>query len=336
MKTYSLTNVEAGVGDFTLGIDSCELAVGEIYSVVGPNGSGKSTLLNTLAFLEPPKSGSFEFMGEKISHAQPDGMIALRRRVSYLLQTPYLFNTSVKKNVGFGLRVRDLSAGAIEERVDAMMNKLSIAHLAARSAHELSGGEAQRVALARTLVLPTDVILLDEPTANVDRGNVRAVEKMIKDIAHERGATVILTTHSRNQAYRMSTNLISIIDGKIADIGYENVFSGELRENDDGTLVVDLVGGGRVVVGVGNAGRCTVAIDPEDVILSKSEIESSALNRFRGPISSVEEFGGALRVSVDVGFRLSALITRKSYLDLGLNVGQRVWTTFKANAVKVV
>ena len=141
--------------------------------------------------------------------------------MGYLTQSPYLFNMSVRSNIGYGLKLRGHSRKIIKERTDLMLADLFLTDVADRPAHRLSAGEAQRVALARTLVLDADVYLLDEPTSNVDRHNIPIVEDLIKHLNADEGATIILSTHSHEQAQRLSDNRISIEDGHIIDAAHK-------------------------------------------------------------------------------------------------------------------
>jgi molybdopterin-binding protein len=134
----------------------------------------------------------------------------------------------------------------------------------------------------------------------------------------------------------MSNSTISIINGRIYDIAFENVFAGTLVREADGVRSVSVADGVSIKVAHGEQGEVSVAIDPQDIILSTGEIESSALNRCEGSISKIEETNGSLRVFVDVGVELCTVITRRSFDDMGLNIGKSVWATFKANAVKVI
>jgi len=335
MNVYELQGVRRILGDFTLSIDQCGLRHGGIYAITGPNGSGKTTLLNVLALLDRPWKGRVLFQEETVDHDRAQRLQEMRRKIAYQMQNPYLFNMSVYENIAYGLRVRSVSKADIGDKVARIMDDLSLTDLASRNAHALSGGEVQRVAVARALVLDADAFLFDEPTANVDRRHVQAVEDLILRTSCTRGATVILTTHSRDQACRLSRNLISLVDGEMLDIVYENVFAGELREDEGGVRTVRVSEEVVLAVGRGRPGGVTVAVDPEEILLSNQELRSSALNRFAGPITKVEEADGSLRVFVDVGVELCALITRKSYQDMGCNIGKHVWATFKANAVKV-
>jgi tungstate transport system ATP-binding protein len=337
MTSYVLDNVRCTVGTFTLSIAGCTLDAGNVYSVVGPNGSGKSSLLNLLAFLAPASRGNLLFRNACVDNADGPHRLSLRRQVAYLMQNPYLFNMSVADNIGYGLRVRGCPKEDIRRRVKSIMERMSLTHLAPRNAHHLSGGEAQRVALARTLVLDTDVVLLDEPTANVDLPNVRALEKTVLDLCREKCATVVFTTHSLDQAYRMSGNRLSIINGRISGIAYENVFEGLVQRGGNGVPSVAVTEGVEFrVAAEPPAAHATIAVDPEDIVVSRARLTSSALNVFEGRIERMDATDGILRIYVDIGVSLCAVLTRKSFADMDLNIGKSVWVTFKASAVRIL
>jgi tungstate transport system ATP-binding protein len=334
---YNLNETQSRLGEFNLSVDNCVIESGNVYSVLGPNGSGKTTLLNTLAFLHAPSSGTLVFKGRTVDYSDRPGVLALRRQVGYLMQNPYLFNMSVFDNIAYGLKVRGRPGEETNKRVESVMTRLSLSHLAGRNAHRLSGGESQRVAMARTLVLDCDVVLLDEPTSSVDVHNVRAVEEAILQFNREKKTTIIFTTHSHDQAYRMSGSLLSIINGRICGVTYENVFDGTVVEGTDGVRTVSPAKGLCFAVTAGKDGQnVTIAVDPEDIIISEEQLSSSALNSFQGVITKAEEVLGTLRIFVDVGVSLCAVVTRKSFVGMGLNIGKSVWVTFKANAVKVL
>jgi tungstate transport system ATP-binding protein len=343
MNIYELKGVKTKVGDFSLSIPDCILSTGRVYAVVGPNACGKTTFLNLLSLLSAPCEGEVFFSEEKIRYTDRDNLLAKRRKIAYLTQNPYLFNMSVYENVSLGLRLRGFPQAIIHKKVEEILSALSLSGLSRKNAHELSGGEAQRVALARTLVLESSVFLLDEPTANVDKGNIRELEELILALNQKKGATVILTTHSQGQAYRMSNNIISIINGRIKDVVYENVFSGILEEEESGLKSVRLKNNFRIRVSSGQKGAVTIAVDPQDITLSRKRLDSSALNNFYGTITKLEEINGSLQVYIEaVSHRgeanvvFCALITHHSFYNMKLNIGKEIWVTFKANSVKLI
>lgn len=336
MNAYELKGIEKNSDKFLLKIGRLSLKAGKVYSLVGPNGSGKTTLLNILSFVDSVLKGKVFFENRLVDYRDSGGLLKLRRRISYLLQHPYLFNMSVFDNVGYGLKIRGLDKKIINKKVEDILFELSLSHLAKRNVRLLSRGEAQRVALARALILDADVYLLDEPMANVDKENIRTVEELILSLNRKRSATIILSTHLQQQAYRISKDIIFMLDGQIKEISYENVFSGSVEEDKDGFKSVVLKNGLRLNVSNARGSRAMVAIDPQNIILSKERIASSALNSFQGTINKLEHMNGSLRVFVDAGVDFCALITHKSFVDMGLNIGQKAWITFKANSIKVI
>ena len=279
-SAYVFNGVEKAVGEFRLSIESCGLDKGGIYAVVGPNGCGKTTFLNLLSLLDAPDTGELSYAGVRVAYVGGSGPLAFRRRITYLMQNPYLFRMTVRANIGYGLRLRNRPAAEIRAKVDDIMVRLHLSELASRPAHTLSGGEAQRVALARAFVLDADVLLFDEPTANVDQRHIRAVEALLLDQSRALGRTVVVTTHSPDQACRLSHRHIAIIDGQIRAVGYENVFAGTLTREPGDLRIVAIEGGMRLRVGEGRVGAVTVAIEPGGILLSAHELDSSALNRF--------------------------------------------------------
>jgi tungstate transport system ATP-binding protein len=181
-----------------LDVEALDIQAGELLAVVGPSGAGKSTLLRLLNFLEPPTSGSLEFDGQPVPTSPP---LALLRRVTTVFQRPLMLSRSVADNVAFGLRLRGLP---VDGRVAAILAEVGLAALAGAPAGQLSGGEMQRAALARALVLDPAALLLDEPTANLDPHNVGLIETSLLRHRQARGATLVLVTHNVFQARRLA------------------------------------------------------------------------------------------------------------------------------------
>jgi len=332
---YSMDNIRFSREGFTLSVDRLTISRGERYAVVGPNGSGKSSLMLLLALLQRPDSGSLIFNGMPASYDKTGaGTISMRQRIGVLLQQPYLFKTSVHANVESGLKLRRIPASGREPMCRDIMERLGISHLAGRHVRSLSGGEYQRVALARSLVLDADVYLLDEPTTSIDAQHITCVEQTVRSIAEDRGAAVVFTTHIKDQALRLADHQISIIDGSIHDLPYENIFTGTG------------VPAGANRVNIGNVSvhtacpvspDATLAIDPTDIILSRKPLDSSALNSFHGRVQKIERHtDSSVQVFIDAGVLFCARITAMSMKTLNITIGTPVWATFKATAVHVI
>jgi tungstate transport system ATP-binding protein len=200
-------------GRVVLDIGSLEIRRGETLAVIGPSGSGKSTLLRLLQFLERPTAGRLWFDDRPIDSEPP---LEVRRRVTTVFQRPFVLSRSVRANLAFGLHVRGWSNRPAE--IDHLLTALGLASLAHAPAQSLSGGEIQRVALARALAFDPAVLLLDEPTANLDPRNVRLVEELIRE-RQAQGVTVVLATHQIFQARRLAHRAALLLDGQVIEAG---------------------------------------------------------------------------------------------------------------------
>lgn len=201
---------------FRLRIDRLEVCKGEVFVLLGPTGAGKSTLLRLLAGLEIPTTGSVRFENQSIAK------LAVRRRIVMVHQRPLLLTGSVRFNIEYGLRVRG-AKGRLRS-VDAMIEQLRLGELASRSANALSGGQIQLVALARSLVIEPDVLLLDEPTANLDPAHVALVEETVLRKRENRKLTVVWATHQLFQARRLADRVALLLEGQLAEVAETDAF----------------------------------------------------------------------------------------------------------------
>ena len=223
VKLEDLTKRYKGT-PFCLQIDNLEFHNRDIHVIVGPNGSGKSTILNLIAFLDRPDAGCVLIDGRPLFNHDRDVDNQLRKRIGYVRQNRYLFDMNVFDNVALGLRIRKQPKNEIASQVDSILPLFELEHLEKRSVKSLSKGEYQKVAIAQVLVLKPEIILIDEPDANIDALSKISIEETIKKIQKERNSVVIMTTHSLKQAHRMSPRIISMRDGKVIDSGEENFF----------------------------------------------------------------------------------------------------------------
>mgnify|MGYP005839433059 CR=1 FL=1 len=176
----------------TLVIDNLEIRKGELIALRGSNGAGKTTLLHVLAFINIPQHGTVHFFQQPY---EKENLLEFRRRVGLLLQHPYLFKTTVIGNIVAGLRLRGVKKTEAIAMARQALDTVGLSGFENRSAQSLSGGEAQRVALARTLVLDPDVLLLDEPWSHMDTRSTEITEKLVLEINKTNGKTVVVATH---------------------------------------------------------------------------------------------------------------------------------------------
>lgn len=214
-ELYRLRSVTKRYGaNVAVDIDALTIDSGRLYTLTGANGAGKSTLLGILAFLTPPTTGEIFYAGERVDWKS--GIVRKRRRkVTLLHQSPYLFGGAVFRNVAYGLKARGIAGEAERKAVDRALETVGLEGFRDRDARELSGGEAQRVAMARALALDPEVLLLDEPLANIDRETVLLLETVIASLP-SRGTTVVMTTHAPDPPAGRNVGSIVLEGGKIA------------------------------------------------------------------------------------------------------------------------
>ena len=208
-------------------IKRLEIERGEALGIIGPSGSGKSTLLRLLNFLEPQTSGTIRFSGEMYD-GRASVPLSVRRRMTLVFQSPLLFNTSVLGNVAYGLKLRGVRDA--KARASEFLERLGMGPLAREHPSTISFGETQRVALARALILEPEVLLLDEPTANLDPYNVALVEELMLNISREMGTTIVLVTHNVFQARRLADRTVLLLDGKVVEVGPTEELFSEARD----------------------------------------------------------------------------------------------------------
>jgi tungstate transport system ATP-binding protein len=214
VSAFDLLELTKGYGGRTvLHVPRLQVAAGRTLAVIGPSGAGKSTLLRLLNFLEPPDGGELHFFGAPVPLAGPP--LAARRAVTTVFQRPLLLDGSVWDNVAYGLRIRGQYRPAL---VAAAIERVGLKELARAPGRALSGGEQQRVALARALVFGPRVLLLDEPTANLDPENVAIIEGIVAE-QRRAGATVVIVTHNLFQARRLADDAALLIGGALVEAG---------------------------------------------------------------------------------------------------------------------
>jgi tungstate transport system ATP-binding protein len=343
-------------GRDVLDVPALDVFPGEVLAVIGPNGAGKSTLLRMLGLLEPPDAGRVLVSGRAV-----DARDALneRRRMATVFQEPLLADASVAANVGLGLRFRGVQAAAAAPRVARWLARLGVAALATRRARTLSGGEAQRVTLARALVLEPEVLLLDEPFSGLDAPTRAALLTDLGDILRADRTTTVLVTHERGEALALADRVAVLMNGRLRQVddtprvfyapaaedvarfvGVETLVTGLVMKSDGGVTAVDA--GGRIieVATVARPGETVrLAIRPEDVTLEPAGAgprPTSARNALEGIIARVIASTHAMHVTVDVGFPLVAAVTARSARELGLVPGMRVCAIFKASAAHLI
>jgi len=331
---------------------------GEIFTFIGPSGSGKTTLIRLIDLLDQPTSGKIFFDGTDTDGSGQE-RLAIRRRMGMVFQKPAVLNTTVATNVAFGLKFRGVPEAEAQKKVRAALEMVGLPDLTNRRAVTLSGGEMQRVALARAMVTEPELLLLDEPTANLDPVSSDLIEDLIVRINKESGITIIMSTHDLIQGQRLADRIGVIMNGRLVQtgsagdifyqpgakeiarfVGIDAITGGVVTENSGGHASIR-VGGTcfEALTDIPKGARAALYIRPEEVTLTpadSSQIKSSMRNRLYGRIQKIVPHGPFVRVSVDCGFILTALITRRSCSELGFTVGTDVVAGVKATAIHVL
>jgi molybdate transport system ATP-binding protein/molybdate/tungstate transport system ATP-binding protein len=345
----SIRGLSVELGDFTLKNASLDVTDGEYLVILGPTGAGKTVLLESIAGLYPIKHGQIWLRGKEVTKLEPD-----KRGVSIVYQDHALFpHLSVKENIIFGLKVKKAAHGAIEKALAQVVNLLGIRALLHRRPSTLSGGERQKVALARALCVQPDVLLLDEPLSALDPQTREEVQYELHQLQRLLHITILHVTHDFEEAIALGDRIAVIGDGEVKQVGTpeqifrqpnsefvarfamsRNIFPGVIENSDSGDCLFK-TGNTAFIVTNKNNGATRATVRPEDVLISLEPFHSSARNTFAGKITRIIDKGSTLYITVDLPPEISALITQNSFREMGLTVGLQVYVTFKASSVHI-
>lgn len=336
--------------EFTLKDITLQVKKEEYFVILGPTGAGKTLLLETIAGFYIPDKGEVRIDGHDVTELPPE-----KRNIGFIYQDYSLFpHLTVEQNIVFGLKFKKSSMpDKSREKVAEIMDWLGISHLAHRYPSTLSGGEQQKVAIARAIAIEPSILLLDEPLSALDLRTKDYLREELKRVREELGITMVHVTHDQTEALILADRIAVMMHGRlvqvgspyeifnkpltdeIADfVGVENILHGVVRSNEQGIAEIEVDTGTIFAVSEYRAGEVKVCIRPEEITLSESRGESSARNVMRERIKELHDMGPLTRVKMDTG--LVALITKQSRENLGLKRGDEVYATFKATAVHVV
>ncbi len=332
---YKVKDLRHGYNNrFMLNIPELGIDSGVSIGFIGPNGSGKSTLFRILAFLEAPFEGSIYFNGEKVINDN----ISFRNDVTLLLQESYLLKRSVFENVAYGLRVRGEKRNLKERVFEALQwVGLSPEEFAGRRWFELSGGEAQRVALASRLVLRPRVLILDEPTSNIDQLSASLIKEAITTIRKRYNTSLIISSHDHVWLNRVADDVLRIHDGRIVGSGAENIIEGPWHADEDDLWSKVLTDGEKIFATKPIDSDSIALLNPSEIIISDvKQSRMSAQNILNGKIASMSTAKDSGKIKVDVemhGILLTCNLTQHAVHELKLIPGKDVWVIFKASSL---
>lgn len=326
-------------GRTVLDVPRLEIGEGEICALLGPNGAGKTTLLSILAHLEQPSVGQVSYRGGNPDLSEKERQ-RLRREIVMVDQSPVMFSSSVLANMEFGLRVRKIDAGERARRVAEALDLVGMGGFASAAAHRLSGGETQRVAMARALALAPKVLLCDEPTSNVDVENQAIILEILRQTNRESDTTIIFTTHDRSQAEHLARRLITLDRGRIIQGGYENIFAAELTGRNGSAGRCLLFSGISLQTclpgGTARKKRVRVSIDPAQILLEAGPPRESNGNRLEGRVRQVTQVNGDVKIVVDGGPWFTVLVGDDAYRKRPFCVGEAVTLRVPPEAIRLL
>ena len=322
-------------GSTVLQVPHLAVQQGAIVGLAGPNGSGKTTLLRLMSFLEKCRAGEICFRGQP---AEPFSD-RVRFRVSFLTQEPYLLKRSVFDNIAYGLKLRGEKNG-LAKKVSAALDLVGLHQsFAGRPWFALSGGEAQRVALAARLALQPDCLLLDEPTAGVDMPSAEKISQAIFMAQREWGTTLVVSSHNRAWLHGICDRLIFLYNGTILPGGLENVLFGPWESLPDGRNGKRLADGQLILLPVPPPASGSFFIRPEDIIIRAAGMTNGPENRLTGVINGIflATLPGQVRVEVRCADHLFEVTVAEELLrQSGWLPGRQVTLQFPVNAVTAI
>jgi len=343
-----LENISLRVGDFELNNISFQVERGDYFVVLGLSGVGKSLLLESIAGLIKPSAGKIFLRNEEVT-----SKIIQKRKISIVYQDADLFpHLTVYENIAYPLKSK--AEKNIKEIVVACAEKVGATEFLQRKPETLSGGEYQRVSLARSLAADNDIFLLDEPLASLDSKSKSELRQLLRKLNRE-GITIIHVTHDYEEAISLANKIGIMEKGSLVHIaspeeifhhpksefvahfvGTKNFFKGDLKSLPQSDLKEFTVKNLKIFC-LTNAedGEAYLTILPEEVSLSNEVEKGSSRNHFKGKIMDIAPAKAGFEIFVDIGVELIALISGESKKDLQLEIGKEVWVNFKAASCKV-
>ena len=328
---YNITHLKKIYGARTvLDIERLTLEKGKVYTLTGPNGAGKTTLLKMLALLSSPTSGDIEFLGKKVQF-NDKSLYQARKNVVLLDQNPIMFTGTVRENVGYGLKIRKVDKGEIERRVHDMLDLVGLKKFVDHDAQALSGGETKRVALARALAIEPQVLICDEPSANVDNENQEMILDALAQANRQHGTSIIFSTHYLSQGHRLADKALLLQNGSLSDILNENIYRSFVVEKKSEFSLCQLSGQVSLQVSTELLGDCDevkVWLDPEtityELVSSGSAQQSVQVNRLSGHLVEVGRQKGMVKLCVDTGVKVVVYSSYEKYRRHGLLLGDKI------------
>jgi len=337
------------LGSFFLKDINLEVQDGEYFVLLGPTGSGKSVLLESIAGLKSVSNGQVSINGRDVTSLNLE-----KRNIGFAYQDYALYrHLSVRDNISFGLMWRWKTRQEIKKAVDRAVELLGIEDLLRKRPMDLSGGESQKICLARAVAIKPDLLLLDEPLNAIDPESKEATERELKELHHRLKLTTIHVTHDFEEAISLGHRIAVIMGGRIIQVGtpnqifrrpdseqvarflmVRNIFEGRMMDSSDGKSIF-LTDGANLAVVTTLQGERHATIRPEDIQVSKDLLDVKDVNTLPGTITRITDRGPLVYITINVPPEFTCLIFHRSLQEMGLEEKQKVFITFKASDVNI-
>lgn len=333
---YELHNIEQHYdGKKVLSIDSLCLEENKITGFFGPNGSGKSTLFSLLSFIDKPTSGNLQFNGIDNKHINQE----TKQNIVMVPQNPYLLKRTVYENVAFGLKLRKDTA-EVEQRVDEALSLVGLdSSFKNRKWSQLSGGEAQRVALAARLILKPKVLILDEPTSGVDTNSAQLIKEAILSAKQKYNTTIFISSHDHNWLNHICDSRVALFQGNLVESGSVNLLFSPWEKSPEGNLVKVFIDGQRLVIPDSYSKKrdSVVMINSDDIEICRENCDDMKNeNTLIGEVCSIHQqhSGNELLVEFSIsGVSFNSKLTREQMQKESLLPGDRVYVNIDVSGV---
>jgi ABC-type sugar transport system ATPase subunit len=336
-------------GDFFLNNVSLTVQDGEYFVLLGPTGAGKTVLLESITGISGIRGGEVWIDGKNVT-----SLTVQERKIGFAYQKYTLYrHLPVRDNISFGLISRFKTQKEIDEAVDRVIELLNLQNLLDKRPWALSGGESQKICLARAIAIRPDLLLLDEPLGSVDAESREVTERELKDTHHRLGLTTIHVTHDFEEAIALGDRIAVMIGGSIVQVGTpddvfhrpnseavarflmtRNIFDGEVQDGPDGQSFFFL-DGKKLTVTTTLRGKRQASVRPEDIIIVPESTDPNAINSLQGTITRISDRGSTAYIWIDVPPEFICLVLRPSLKEMGLKEGQRINIRLNSSAINI-
>ncbi len=333
------------LGNFQLKDINLQIKEGEYFVILGPSGTGKTIILEIIAGMHKPDKGHVFYDNQNITDFYPE-----ERKIGFVYQDYVLFpHLTVEENIIFGLKIKKFSSHEIEKKLDNIVSMFGIEHLLNRNPCTLSGGEQQKVSIARALITSPKILLMDEPLSALDPNTKENFQQMIKKIHKNMRTTTIHITHDFNEALYLADRIAVMHNGKIIQVGEPD----DIFKRPNSIFVADFIGIENIFKGNINnnkiylspnfylnkftniKGEVTIAIRAEEVILSKEFSNCNYKNKFSGVITNIIQKGPICKLHIDVGIKFVSYMSTQLTKHMNMKVGNNVLAAFNDSAIHI-